>query len=275
MHREEIDRIAESLPPLSRRFPYFKDRYALLLLSYAVPRPRSIRALKRTTLGKLLNKPILTDLCGRLGGGRLSRDDLRSLQPDSAESYDLTIGHWGDDDPGRRWAQMSRPGWNLVLQLNLEQGLGEVCRELLGHDDDGVHPHARGRFTLAWTRMDIDLAAREALIEEVQSDWTDECSRAVLRPHSDFWDEAMLAAAIRLLHDDLGVHRIYYHTIESGNRFKGFSTAWGAPPRSVYTTLPKRFCFERTTRGPTLLRTHRRCRKTLRRHPVPWFVLQV
>jgi len=276
MHHDEIVRVVAGLRPHRLKFRYFKDRYALMLLWYMLPAPRSIPVLRKSRVGRILSKPILKSLCGRLGGGLISRADLESVQPEHEVRYDLSIGHWGSDDPRRRGSQTSRPGCNLVLQLNLKRGIGRACRELLGNWDDGAHPHAFGRFTLAWARIDIDRPAREALIEEIQSDWTEPASvRAALLPHSRLWDEAVLAAAIRLLREDLNIHRIYYHTLESGKRFKGLGSTWCAPPRSVYTTLPQRFCFDLTRCPPNLLQTSRRCRKILRRHAVPWFVLRV
>ena len=81
-----------------------------------------------------------------------------------------------------------------------------------------------------------------------------------LRLSRQVWDEAMLCAAIRFLVEELGIRRIFYHTPESGAFYKGYG-AEGAP-RSLYTKLPKRFCFQSVEEGPGFLRkTGRRAKK--------------
>lgn len=62
----------------------------------------------------------------------------------------------------------------------------------------------------------------------------------------------MLAAAIKVLREDLNIKRIFYHSFESGNILKGFEGDW-LPPRSLYTQLPKRFCFQPTNEAPAML----------------------
>jgi hypothetical protein len=154
------------------------------------------------------------------------------------------------------------------------------------------HPIARtGYHTLAWARLDVELMRGEALIEEIQSDWVryakTDANRArqiveglarvdhplirrwlsrrqctpeaivryvsdVLAPHLRMWDEAMAAATIWFLREELGIRRIFYHTFDSGNRLKGLSGR--LPPRSLYTSLPKKFCFRETDRKPSFLR---------------------
>jgi hypothetical protein len=77
----------------------------------------------------------------------------------------------------------------------------------------------------------------------------------------------------------LGLHRIYYHTWESGNRLKYLEDkSWGQPPRSLYTALPKRFCFDTTHEAPGFLlkgRATRSKKGPLRRREVPFYVLEL
>ena len=61
----------------------------------------------------------------------------------------------------------------------------------------------------------------------------------------------MLAATIWFLREEIGISRIYYHTHEYGAQLKRIR--WGLPPRSLYTSLPRRFCFERTEEAPEFL----------------------
>lgn len=150
------------------------------------------------------------------------------------------------------------------------------------------HPINRsGRHTLAWARIDLSLEHGEALIEEVQNDWLrtvlwrkkavqtgrsrDDLDRLarnylgaettaenfgrycdqVLLPHCDIWDEAILAAAISFLVEKVGIRRIFYHTHEGGTLWKGISGR--CPPKSLYTTLPRRFGFREGIERPSFL----------------------
>jgi hypothetical protein len=278
MQAEEIEAINAGVPPCRRTFQYFKDRFALMLLSYVVGRGKAIRLLKQTPFAGLLRKPIVRQVCAGQGGGRLTPHALASVWPGDAEAFGLSIGRWGTDGPWHPWYQTSRPGFNLVLHLNLTGARCRECRRVYQiRDEYWSHPWAAGSFTLAWARMDIDRQAGEALIEEVQSEWGDDMQDSPLAAYARLWDEAMLASSIRFLRDDLGVRRIYYHTFDGGLRLKRFDHEGYAPPRSLYTALPRRFCFGLTDQAPRFLRhgASRRVRKTLRRHRLPWHLLCV
>jgi hypothetical protein len=275
----EIKAIDAEVPPSRKTFHYFKDRFALMLLSYAVGKGRAIRWLKQSPFGGLLHKPLVKRVCAGLGGGRLTPHALASAWPDETEAYGLSISGWGSSDKWEPWLQTSRPGYNLVLHLNLTGSYRRECREAFDvttRDLYADHPWTKGSFTLAWARLDIDRASGEALIEEVQSDWAEAMRHSAYALCARLWDEAMLAAAIRFLRDDVGVHRIFYHTFDGGLRFKRFHTqcCW-LPPRSVYTTLPKRFCFGLTDTPPRFLAQspNRRVRKAVRRNRRPWQLL--
>jgi hypothetical protein len=142
--------------------------------------------------------------------------------------------------------------------------------------------------TLAWARLDIDLQRGEALIEEIQNDWlrlaltsrrnilaaasNEELRRALgflsndrfvsrddalaylsgtLAIHQKIWSEAMLSAALWFLVEEIGIRKIFMHTFDCGIRLKNIADT--PPPRSLYTRLPKTFCFEQTTNGPEML----------------------
>ena len=158
------------------------------------------------------------------------------------------------------------------------------------------HPHKEGEFTMAWTRIEIDTGNGEALIEEVQNDWLRATQssyewlrdvllykkrldiwgerylerrygsirhmnhafrymESTLRKHGTIWSEAMLCASIRFLKGELGIRRIFFHTHETGNYLKEISK-WDCPPRSLYTDLPKRFCFIETKECPVTVDQH-------------------
>lgn len=309
MHAHEIDFIQQHVLTRKTVFPYFRGRYALMLLRWLIGPGRSVAELKRTRFAGLLDKPPLRAALARLPDGRLTPAalDLADLQP--AQRYRLTLGRWGSsaDWLGR---QVSRPGANLVLHLNFPRPHNGAYAALLrGMKDEPYggahHPSAEKPLrTLAWARIDIDFDAGEALIEEIQSDWVRdvyydlECYKRVglrrmrrwlgrrcftprrlqhyverdLAPHAAIWPEATLAATLWLLRDQIGIRRIYYHTFEGGCWLKGCD-----PPRSLYTDLPRRFGFTLTDRGPRLIadcREPRVYRRLLERH-VRWFVLKL
>jgi hypothetical protein len=281
MNTEQAKEIIASLPEGRTIFRYFKDRYAPALLSYMVGEGMTPSQIKQTPLAKLLGRPVVKDLAARLGGGVLTPMALESTWPAQSESYLLTLGIWGNPLEGRRYKwyyQTSRPAANLVLQLNFSAKHNRPYDKLLNPEE--YHPfewtshpiNKTGRRTLAWARIDIDLDAGEALIEEIQNDWirralrswrygrpkTNATRRAlaryirdILAPHVQIWDEAILAATIWFLRTELGVRRIFYHTFESGARLKRISGT--KPPRSLYTRLPSRFCFHETCVPPGFL----------------------
>jgi hypothetical protein len=72
-----------------------------------------------------------------------------------------------------------------------------------------------------------------------------------LKSHIRVWEEAMLSSAIWFLRDEIGINNIFYHTFDFGCRLKRISGS--KPPRSLYTKLPERFCFQKTNQGPTFL----------------------
>ena len=284
MQLAEIKEIIECLPKGKTRFYYFKDRYALLLLSLAVNQPVTKRELSGSGIGRLLNKPVVRLALGKYGKGTLSAEVLDAYWPLDYECYLLSLGIWGSKD--RRWNQTSRIGYNLVLQLNFSSKHDELYKELI--DPDGEFPFefschliSTGKLrTLAWSRLDIDLRNGEALIEEIQNDWVryalearklaDRKSETInycglemrkdhfvryvdstLRPHVQFWDDAKLSATIWFLREGLGIRTIYHHTHKSGAALKRIT--YRLPPRSLYTKLPRKSCFSETSKRPCFL----------------------
>ncbi len=284
MQRAELKEILQCLPRYKTRFYYFKDRYALLLLNLAVSGETSKKELKTTRFGRLLEKEVVKATLAQCRGRALSGEDFEAYWPTRYECYYLTLGAWGSRSG--LWNQTSRRGYNLVLQLNFSSEHDEPYRRLVDPEDDrpfefSGHPVARGPMhTLAWSRMDIDLAKGEALIEEIQNDWVREALWArrmavrqrgpnyywgskrqnewvvryvdsVLRKHQAIWDEAMLSATIWFLRKELGISSIYYHSHATGAALKKISGS--LPPRSLYTKLPRKFCFTETRESPGFL----------------------
>jgi hypothetical protein len=162
-------------------------------------------------------------------------------------------------------------------------------------------------FTLAWVRIDLAKDFSEALIEEIQSDWwraaqteiyerkhkkrnaqgqwqewTEKKSRNridvgqmeqylsnTLQPYGKLWPEAALSAALQFLLDEVKVDRVFYHEYKSGCLLKNCQ-----PPRSLYTQLPKRFCFELTAQRPAFLEDHIQRNRKLRNAELKFWLLQ-
>ena len=318
MKQQEISDIIDGLPKGRTLFHYFKDRYALELLSYFAGTGITVRDIKASPYSRFLRKPIMKEVLDRNPSGVIDRENVRKVWPRESEVYLLTLGSWGGSrtrQRGRWYYQTSRPGFNLVLQLNFSGKHNEAYqaflkpqqKDLMVHSD---HPNNPERCTLAWARMDIDLHHSQALIEEVQTDWIKialdwkgdyewylarnlplceirsrfndegfgrtyilEYIKQVLRSHMNQWDEAMLFAAIWFLREELGIRNIFYHTFESGNLLKGLEFC--QPPRSLYTRLPARFCFQPTHELPLFLqrKVAKQTRKKLK-HDIPLYKLE-
>ena len=290
MKLDELEEIVACLPKERTLFNYAKDWYAVQLLKYSLEQPQAVHRIKQSNFGKLLNKPQLRSWLGSLGSTTLSREQLAMLYPEKAEAFRLTLDRFD-------WVQTSRKGkesWNLVLQLNLNNADACYLEKYLPERDVDpfelrYHPIHEGRNrTLAWARIDLDLNREEALIEEIQNDriretlwWLNyiregkrkfiRCGQKKLpaqfieqywerhmKAHSKMWDEAMLCAAIFFIREELGIRDIFYHTPESGSRYKG-DGASGAP-RSIYSKLPERFCFKKTDEVPSFLMRRRKTR---------------
>ncbi len=282
MDIELANEIIACLPKDRTVFDYYKDRYAVMLLERVVGDGMAVAEIKQTRFGKLLNRPLVKHVVARKGDGVLTRDDLIYLTPPpETEHYVLTLGVWGGTGYCF-WDQTSRKGVNLVLQLNFSRAHDRQFVELFDKQERTWfrfigHPVCRrGRNTLAWARIDIDFDADAALVEEVQTDWLrcakdlahrnahtarfgapGERSKAqrfvdyhdkILANHRRLWSEAMLAAAIWFLFEEIGIGRVWYHDAETGARLKRIKHT--KPPRSLYTDLPRKLCFDQVRQAP-------------------------
>lgn len=304
----ELQEIFKCLPRGRTVFHYYRDRYALMILSYCAESGITMKELKQSRFSRLLNKSVVKKVTAQIDGSLVRRDSFESFWPEEYEAYLLTLGQWGSRKYWR-YDQVSRPGKNLVLQLNFSSKHNRQYYRWINPDEKRrpfvsySHPVSSGCLTLAWARIDIDLLHGEALIEEIQNDWIrnvfgwkkwlaersagkirgTECSMEGLNtyiakglsPHLKIWDEAMMAASIWFLKEELGIHRIFYNTFETGNRLKNIN--WSMPPRSIYTTLPRRFCFEECNDPPVFLKKskHKRVKSNVSEKTGKWFVLEV
>ena len=69
------------------------------------------------------------------------------------------------------------------------------------------------------------------------------------------------------------MRKIYYHTHASGARLKDIGHG-RLPPKSVYTDLPRQFCFQEIEEGPGFVESAcaRRLRALRKKSEVRWFV---
>lgn len=285
------------LPEGKTPFSYYKDRYAVFILSQVIGEACVISDLKQSAYSGLLNKPMIKEIVAKSGDGRLHHDQLEMLCLHAAEPFLLTLDTWGHGDRG--WDQVSRSGYNIVLQLNFTNKHDALFRKLLKPDENHSfkcfdHPVMKKgernlfRETLAWARIDFDFNTNEALIEELQTDWLRIAKRLlqqvergrtrfffnginttpvklkqylenVLLTYGKIWDEAMLMASIQFIYQELGIDNIYLHTPDTGAAVKKIK--YRLPPRSLYSSLPRKFCFSQTKKAPEFLCQNRAFRK--------------
>lgn len=314
MNKQQLDEIIDCLPQERTLFRYFKGRYALMLLQAVAGEGCQISELKKTGFAPLLEKPEVKQVLAYAGKGVITARFLEEFWLGDTYAFVLTLGRWGGGK--HRWAQTSRKGYNLVLQLNFSNQHDRVYKQMVKPDSESLlntyaHPVLRPRQrpyfreTLAWSRIDLDFDTNEALIEEVQNDWLREARdllhdarrlkilrrsmnswwgstgrvddvirycEHVLRPYYQIWDEAMLSASIDFVHRELGINNVYFHTEQTGYHVKRIKSR--QPPRSLYSQLPKRFCFKQTSEAPGFLRQDKSFRRVYKKVENPsWYYL--
>lgn len=305
MKKIHLQEIIDCLPTEKTHFQYFRDRYSALLLPWLIEDGALLSDVKRSPYAPLLNKQPAKQVVSLFGDGRFNTEAFSQAWAEPYENFLLTLGQWG----GRcsSYDQTSRKGHNLVLQLNMNSQYMSLFNRCV-HEDAKFwfecysHPVLKKRAdgfyrqTLGWARIDLDLDTGEALIEEIQSDWireTRSCKRhfewlqkryghekyehlirycdTVIKQLSPVWDEAILTSALWFLREEIGVKTIWYHTYDSGSKLKKIK--YSKPPKSIYSSLPKRFCFERTDEHPEFLMQERSYQKHVRKHgETAWFV---
>lgn len=232
----------------------------------------------------------------------VSSASLAALDPVYAsawQDFTLSFAAWGGT---RHWRdnQLSRPGVNLVVQLGFPTEHAQIFGRYFDQNmrrklEYSGHPiREDGPPTLAWARLDVDLETGTALVEEVQCDWIRfvrwekmrraqngaqdremrvliAYEQALLRHYAKSWPRVMLLAALYLLREELGVRDVWMHQHQPGAVLK--NVQGGLPPRSLYTDLPRAFCFAPTRDAPAFLeKPRRRHLAHLRKggHPLFW-----
>ncbi len=308
MDKVLTEEIMACLPEGRTLFEYFKDRYAVILLAYAVGEGKTVAECKQSHYGRLLEKPAIKNFLATVGNGWLNHHLLNNVWQTPLLNFVLTLGTWGNEKYNSYY-QTSRAGHNLVLQLNFSNEHAQQYKQLVKPAPGETlnyynHPVLKKRDslffrdTLAWARIDLDFSANQVLIEEIQCDWLREAKNLlnqvvtkekdrwywdidatpeeveryvhqVLQPYIQLWDEAMLAATIHFIRQELGIHHIFYHSYETGAMVKSCD-----PPRSLYTQLPRKFCFQKTEEVPEFLQTDKHFRRIFKKVKNPyWYKL--
>lgn len=324
MFLEEVQEIEECINLAYTPFYYYKDKYAVQLLKYMLGVKQKVHDIKKSKWGFLLNKSPLKSIMSSLKGNELHQQNLVTYWPESTHQFRLNFDRWGEFTKHRHatWRQTSRPGYNLVLQLNFTTEEIECfkkyiapnfsCRNNWNPFQSYAHPAAQ--YTMAWCRIDLNFRTGELLVEEIQNDYLREViamykrlqklaatknAKAQLKNHWVFqygggnydsytkyyeslkpmfklWDEAILSAVIWFAKEELGISKIYYHTVESGSVMKRFEEGYCLPPKSLYTKLPKRFGFELTEEAPQFLRNEQYLKRIFKKNnKLKWFVMQL
>lgn len=315
-HSDALEIIA-CLPQQRTLFIYHRDLYCAVLLSAVIGDGAPVRAIKQSDFGRLLQRPSMRDALSRARRNTLTQDLLPwAADDDEQQLFHLSLSTWGSDHGGE-WDQTTRNRTNLVLQLNFPGSHDLDYRRLVQPSDEEVfaydgHPiNNKGKTTLAWARLDVDLENGEVLIEEIQTDWVREAMECrddlreylqegkreeaqqyvrdwvsdtataesvlnyceqILTPYAATWADTMMTAALWFIRYELGISKVFYHTWEGGSVLKSIDGT--PPPRSLYTDLPRRFCFSKTRVPPRLMMSDRRLRRKIHRLKNPeWHTL--
>lgn len=311
MNSQILREVIECLTEGRKLVQYSDEAYAFYLLDkYCENNPNvTVNQIKHTSFAKLLEKPAVKSVLAKAGKGRLSGEMFRHYYTLSPKEFVITLSSWGSNE-GYDWHQTSRPGANLVLQLNLTNQHDQVLRELKINGEEFKfysHPIHDSKSSLSWARIDFDLDTGEALIEELQSDWIRKAARhhqwarnaqlrgnvtyeyygdefnvaemlqytgELLAKYQKSWMEVTLFYAIELIKDEVGIGEIFYHTYETGALLKNISGR--LPPRSLYTQLPKQFCFKACSTGPSFIINDKRAKRRLKKAKnASWFKLAI
>jgi len=314
MNNAELDEILACLPKDKTKFYYARDDYAALLLSYACANGSSVSKIKQSAFRGLLEKSQIRSQLRSFGDGQIDVEALQYAVATDKQSYLLTAGKWDRSYRYFSQTTCENANLVLRLNFNASHDrafshwAGDREKDYIAFEE---HPIMREgersyyRNTLAWARLDLDFETGEVLVEEIQNDWLrftkqfrenlqrylrrrpnaknveqekrlmqklDAYMQQILAPHFKIWDEAMLTAVIKFCVDELGLHRIYYHSFDTGCRLKRISRR--LPPKSLYTGLPRRFCFQLTGETPRFLQKSSMAKRKLKRITNPsWYLL--
>lgn len=303
-----LEEVQEILDSGRRLHHYYKDQYAVWLLAQLIEKTPglSISDIKSSVYAKLLERPLVKKNMSVAPKGVIKTDWCSSIISEKYESVVITLSKWGGDY-NYSWSQTSRPGANLVLQFNFTNEHDQWLGRLKLNDDVFkcyAHPINVYRSSLAWSRLDIDFSTGEVLIEEIQNDWIRKChkhyklanyyrskgaehyyydgirfsvddmlryTQHMVKTYDKLWSEVVMSLTLMFIKQELGIDKVYYHEFYTGAKIKRITER--LPPKSLYTSLPKKFCFELVDQIPKFLRTEKRIKRCLNKIKQPKFHL--
>ena len=309
MEPQLADEIIQCLPRERTLFRYYKGRFANLLLAMVSQRYKTVSALKTSPFERLTKRPEVAAVLANQGNGKMCPAAFERAWQEPSHCFRLTVGLWKGRPGSWGQVSRRGTNLVLQLNFSNEHN-DPYRRLYKPNEDNALnfylHPVANGKYgkskeeTLAWSRIDLDFSSNEALIEEIQSDWVrkaanehkeiERCERLgvqartygstaaqrdrlkylaeVLPPYLALWQEVMLAATIWFIREELGVGQVFIHTPEGGAAVKRIRGT--PPPRSIYSSLPKKFCFEISEQAPEFLSETTQYKRLVRRKPVKW-----
>ena len=309
MDTQLADEIIDCLPTERTLFRYYKGHFANLILAIVSARYATVDELKRSPFERLTKRPEVKPVLAKQGNGEINQQAFQQAWQEPSHCFRLSIGRW-HGSPGTRGQTSRRGvNLVLQLNFSNQHNrtyrhLYKPQRDnVFNYYAHPVANGANGRATeetLAWARIDLDASFSEALIEEIQSDWVrragwemkyiERCEkrgtparayksdadqfnrlkylREVLLPYLAIWQEVMLAATIWFLRQEFGIRRVFIHTPEGGKAVKKIRGS--APPRSIYYSLPRKFCFETTAEAPGFIAQEKSYRKLAKNKSVMW-----
>ena len=314
MDAELAKEVIQCLPKHRTLFRYYKGHFANLLLSFVGEHYQTVSSLKNSPFQRLTTHPEVKAVLASRGDGRLNAADFMQVWHEPSYCFRLTVGCWEGldsryDQVSRRGLnlvlQLNFSNQHNELYKTLYKPTQPDVFNYSGHPVASSNQGSNDEETLAWARIDLDEGLNEALIEEIQSDWVREAkweaarierykkrnliasgylSKAnqqnrlrylneVMAPYYTLWQEVMLAATLWFIFRELGIARIYTHTPEGGGLVKRI--AYRQPPRSIYSTLPKRFCFQKCSDPPGFLATHTPYKRLAKKRQIIWQKVQL
>ncbi len=163
--------------------------------------------------------------------------------------------------------------WPIVRALHSDPGSRAGGLFDLINDSGRMAGHPWADNQIGWARLELDEENKIILVDEIQSDHMNALGRIARHRYSgyntymkDKWklsnDEInvvvkklkgmiksfpdLMTEAISAFAKANGFKKLYWHTYESGRKLKGA----GTPPKSLYTTVPKRNYFKPTDERP-------------------------
>ncbi|MEM7469314.1 MAG: hypothetical protein AAF387_20855 [Pseudomonadota bacterium] len=309
MDAKLANEIIQCLPRDRTLFRYYKGRFANLLLAMVSDRYATVRALKDSPFQSLTARPEVKSVLASRGDGKVCARQFEQAWQEPSLCFRLTISRW-EGKPGLWGQTSRQGVNLVLQLNFSNQHNAEYRRLYKPEIDNvfnyGGHPIADGEEgdaleeTLAWSRIDLDFGDNEALIEEVQSDWVRKAKRyllhlehakrsgrrayikfsdasrtdrikyrtEVLPTYTVLWQEVILAATIWFIRRELGITNVFTHTAESGSKVKRITG--DGPPISLYSKLPKKFCFQQGKEAPAMIAETQRYRRLAKKVPLKW-----